>query len=193
MFTGIIEEIGTVDQIIHQRNLSALAVRARKVSTGTKLGDSIAVDGVCLTVIKRASGKLVFEMMQETLEKTTLKGLRPKDQVNLERALKVGDRWGGHFVTGHADQVGAIQQRIERKNYTQLVIGLDKKIAKYIVPKGSVCLDGISLTVGEVHKGTFSVFLIPFTKQMTTLGHKKSGDRVNIETDILAKYIINRH
>ena len=127
----------------------------------------------------------------ETLLKTTLGGRIPGDTVNLERALKVGDRIGGHFVTGHIDEVGVIREIIHKKNYTEFQIGLNRSLAKHIVPKGSVCLDGVSLTVGEVQRNFFSVYLIPFTKEGTTLGAKKKGAKINIETDILAKYVFN--
>lgn len=192
MFNGIVEEIGTVDALERRKNLSVLKVRARKVLQGTKLGDSIAVTGVCLTVTDKNKNVLAFDMMRETVNKTSLGRLRRGDKVNLERALKAGGRVSGHFVTGHIDSVGRIEQKIAEKNYEELSIRLPKGLGKYIVPKGSVALDGISLTVGRVGKGRFSVYLIPFTKKVTTLGAKKKGDSVNIETDILAKYLIGR-
>ncbi len=188
MFNGIVEEIGTVDALERRKNLSVLKVRARKVMSGTKLGDSIAVEGVCLTVTDKNKNILAFDMMRETVNKTSLGRLRRGDKVNLERALKAGGRVSGHFVTGHIDDVGRIEQRIVEANYEELSIRLPKRLGKYIVPKGSVALDGVSLTVGKVGKERFSVYLIPFTKQVTTLGMKKKGDPVNIETDILAKY-----
>ena len=192
MFNGIVEEIGVVDALDRRKNLSVLKVRARKVMSGTKPGDSIAVEGVCLTVTEKKKNILAFDMMRETVNKTSLGRLRRGDKVNLERALKAGARVSGHFVTGHIDDVGRVEQRIVEANYEELSIRLPKGLGKYIVPKGSVALDGVSLTVGKVGKDRFSVYLIPFTKQVTTLGSKKKGDRVNIETDILAKYILNR-
>lgn len=192
MFNGIVEEIGIVDALERRRNLSVLKVRARKVLPGTRLGDSIAVEGVCLTVTDKKKNVLAFDMMRETVNKTSLGKLRRGDKVNLERALKSGGRVSGHFVTGHIDEVGRVEQKIVAANYEELSIRLPKGLGKYIVPKGSVALDGVSLTVGKVGKGHFSVYLIPFTKQVTTLGSKKKGDWVNIETDILAKYILNR-
>ncbi len=191
MFNGIVEEIGIVDALERRKNLSVLKVRARKVLQGTKLGDSIAVEGVCLTVTDKKKNILAFDMMRETVNKTSLGRLHRGDQVNLERALKAGARVSGHFVTGHIDDVGRIEQKITEANYEELSIRLPKGLGKYIVPKGSVALDGVSLTVGKVGKGRFSVYLIPFTKRVTTLGAKKKGDPINIETDILAKYLFN--
>jgi riboflavin synthase len=189
MFNGIIEEMGVVDRINRRRNLSILKVRAQKILKGTKAGDSIAVNGVCLTVTDVAAHTLTFDLMKETLVRTSLGGLKPAARVNLERALRVGGRISGHFVTGHIDGVAVIQDRIDKTNDTDLRVSLAKELARYIVPKGSVCLDGVSLTVGEVKAAFFSVYLIPFTKEVTTLGFAKNGDKVNIETDILAKYI----
>src|SRR3989338_5410506 len=192
MFNGIVEEIGIVDALERRRNLSVLKVRARKVLQGTKLGDSIAVEGVCLTVTDKKKNVLGFDMMRETVNKTSLGRLRRGDKVNLERALKTGARVSGHFVTGHIDDVGRVEKKVSEANYEELAIRMPKGLGKYIVPKGSVALDGVSLTVGKVGKGRFSVYLIPFTKKVTTLGSKKKGDWVNIETDILAKYVLNR-
>ncbi|MCA9405103.1 MAG: riboflavin synthase [Candidatus Omnitrophica bacterium] len=192
MFTGIVEEIGTVDSITHKKNLSVLTVKAAKVLKGTKAGDSIAVNGVCLTVVRLNKTSAVFDIMKETLEKTSLADLKNRDKVNLERALRVSDRLSGHFVSGHVDAVMPIHRILEKENYTEIQIGLQKSLAKYFVPKGSVCVDGISLTVGEVKEKYFSVYLIPFTKEVTTIGTKRKGDKVNIETDILAKYILNK-
>jgi riboflavin synthase len=191
MFNGIVEEMGVIVSITHQTNLATLKVRARKVLKGTKLGDSIAVEGACLTVTEKKKNILAFDMMRETVSKTSLGQLRRGDKVNLERALKAGARVSGHFVTGHVDDVGRIEKKVAETNYEELSIRLPEKLGKYIVPKGSVALDGVSLTVGKVGKGRFSVYLIPFTKQVTTLGAKKKGDRVNIETDILAKYVFS--
>ncbi len=191
MFTGIVEEIGIVKSLTHLKNLSAIEIKAKKILKGTKLGDSIAIDGVCLTVIDIARDVFSFDLMKETLSATTLGSVKKDSKVNLERALRANGRFDGHFVTGHVDQVSAIKKIIAKKNLIELQIGLTKGLAKYFVPKGSVCVDGVSLTVGEVAKDYFSVYLIPFTKKVTTLGHKKVGDKVNVETDVLAKYILN--
>lgn len=193
MFSGIIEEIGIVEHISSKKNLSALKVRAQKTIKGVKPGASIAVDGTCLTVTGVKNNVLTFDIMRESLLATTLGNLKIKAKVNLERALKAGGRIDGHFVTGHVDTVGVIKDKVTKVNYTELRIGLTKDVARVIVPKGSVCLDGVSLTVGEVKKSFFSVYLIPFTEKGTTLGAKKKGDRVNIETDILAKYVVNKN
>lgn len=189
MFTGIIEETGIVKGIKDQNNLAHLEIQALKISKEVKKGESAAIDGVCLTVANIKKNILFFDIIKETLDKTTLGGLRVGSKVNLERALKVGDRLSGHFVTGHIDAVGIIKRRIHCGKNIELQISLEKKLRRYLVPKGSICLDGVSLTAGEVKKKSFSVHLIPFTKQVTTLGLKQEGDRVNIETDILAKYL----
>jgi len=193
MFSGIIEEIGTVEQINSKTNLSALKVRAKKILKGVKPGASIAVDGTCLTVTGIKSNVLTFDVMRESLLKTTLGSLKIKAKVNLERALMANGRIDGHFVTGHVDMVGVIKNKVTKASYTEIKISITKDLARYIVPKGSICLDGVSLTVGEVKQSYFSAYLIPFTKQVTTLGLKKKGDKVNIETDILAKYILNKN
>ena len=191
MFTGIIEDIGIVESIENKKNLSVLKIRAKKVARGVKAGDRIAVDGVCLTVTALHKNFLTFDVMRETLVKTTLGSLKLEQKVNLERALKMGDRLSGHFVTGHVDCVSRIKDLIKGKNYLELKMDLPKNLLKYVVSKGSVCMDGVSLTVGQVRKNHFSVYLIPFTKTTTTLGLKHKGDKLNIETDVLAKYIFN--
>ena len=191
MFTGIVEDIGIVKRMTRKRNLAVLAIEAKTICRDLKLGDSVAIDGVCLTVAAKDKNILSFDLVAETLKKTTLGQFKFGSKVNLERALKMNDRLSGHFVTGHVDAVSSIKKVIKKENYVELVIGLSKALAKYFVPKGSVCVDGVSLTVGEVRKDSFSVYLIPFTKEVTTLGTKKVGDTVNIETDILAKYILN--
>ena len=190
MFTGIVEDIGIVEGIERKDNLSLLKLRAKKAAQGMKVGDSIAVDGVCLTVTNVKKNLLTFDVMRETLLKTTLGLIKKQQKVNLERALKVGDRLSGHFVTGHVDVLAQIQAVVKTTNYLELKIAIAKNLVKYLVPKGSVCVDGVSLTVGQVKRDVFSVYLIPFTKTVTTLGLKKKGDRVNIETDILAKYVL---
>lgn len=192
MFSGIVEEIGITEQLKQMENLSTLNVRARRVIKGLKPGASVSVNGACLTVAAVKKNVLSFDMMRETLDRTTLGMLRKNAKVNLERALKANARIDGHFVTGHVDTVGTVQKINEKTNFTELVITLGKEASRTIVPKGSVCIDGVSLTVGPVTKSAFSVYLIPFTKKATTLGQLKKGDRVNIETDILAKYILNR-
>jgi len=189
MFSGIVEETGVVKEIVKKPNLCVLRLRAKKVLRDVKLGSSIAVDGVCLTVTGIKKDVLSFDIMLETMKKTTLGTVKPQTHVNLERSLKVNDRICGHFVSGHVDTVQTITKIITGENYTELQISLNKELLKYIVSKGSVALDGISLTVGDVRKKDFSVYLIPFTLEVTNLGYKKQGDPINIETDILAKYL----
>ena len=190
MFTGIVEESGIVKGLKPVKNLATLSVKAVQVRKGLKLGDSVAVNGVCLTVVGIKKDVLAFEIMKESLAKTTIGSLKSKDKVNLERALKADSRFGGHFVTGHVDGLGVIRRKVTQTNYVEFEITVAKELLRYIVPKGSVCLDGVSLTVGKVKKASFAVYLIPYTLKVTNLGQKKAGDRVNIETDILAKYIL---
>jgi len=192
MFTGIIEETGAVKAISSRKNLSVLKVRAKKVLKGAKPGTSISVNGACLTVTDIKQDTLVFDVMRETLLKTNLGIVRPGSRVNLERALKANSRMDGHFVTGHVDALGIVKQRIEQENYTEIQISAARDLMRYIAPKGSVSLDGVSLTIGEVKRTYFSVYLIPFTLEVTTLGSWKKGNKVNIETDILAKYILKK-
>ncbi|OGX37333.1 MAG: riboflavin synthase subunit alpha [Omnitrophica WOR_2 bacterium RIFCSPHIGHO2_02_FULL_52_10] len=190
MFNGIVEEIGIVKWVNAMKNLAVLEIQAPTVWKGAKRGGSMAVNGACLTVRDIRNKILVFDVMRETLLKTTLGSLKKGGRVNLERPLKANSRIDGHFVTGHVDGVGTINTKITGKNYTEIRVALKPDIAKYIVRKGSVCLDGVSLTVGKVTKKFFAVHLIPFTKKVTTLGQKGKGDKVNIETDILAKYML---
>ena len=192
MFTGIVEEKGVVAGLAHKKNLLILSVRTHKTAQRTKIGDSLAVDGVCLTVCHRRGRVLDFDVMKETIDKTTLKYLKTGSRVNLERALRYNGRVGGHFVLGHVEGVGIIEKKITIPNYVQYNIKIEKKLAFYLVSKGCVCLDGISLTVGWVRGNIFSVYIIPHTLKVTTLGDKKPSDKVNIETDILTKYILKQ-
>ena len=192
MFTGIVEEKGIVQSVEKKNNLFSLSIFANKILKNSKIGDSIAVDGVCLTIVSRRGQTLAFDMMKETIDKTTLKYLKKGSQVNLERSLKFGSRLGGHFVLGHVDGVGFIKKKVALPNYVEFQISMDKKLMRYVVPKGSICVDGISLTVGFVKKNYFSVYIIPHTLKITTLGRKKLLDKVNIETDIVAKYITDK-
>lgn len=193
MFTGLIEEQGRVEILEKKRNLFVLKISASKILKGTKKGDSIVVNGVCLTVVEvKKPRSLSFEMMKETIEKTTLQYVKPGSVVNLERALRAGSRLGGHFVTGHADGMGRIEKIVKQKNYVEFQISFDKSLKQFLVPKGSVAVDGVSLTVGKVKPAFFSIYLIPYTLKITNLGLRKEGDRVNIETDLLAKYILCR-
>ncbi len=190
MFTGIVEAQGVVKDLTKEKNLFVLKISASKIFKGTKKGDSICVNGVCLTVSSIQQKKLSFDIMRETILRTGLKNLKKRDSVNLERALTARSRFGGHFVTGHVDDVGVITACIKQKNYVEQRVHIHPKLMRFIVPKGSVCIEGVSLTVGEVKKDYFSVYLIPFTLRYTTLGVKKSGDTVNVEVDILARYVL---
>ena len=193
MFTGIIEEIGVIDRIEPKENLITFKVGANKILKGTKVGDSVSLDGVCLTVIDKSKTALTVDVMQETLNRTTLEQLKVGSVVNLERALKLSDRLSGHFVTGHIDEVGVVRNRIATSNNVELHITASRNLKRYIVAKGSMCVDGVSLTIGEVTSHFFAIHLIPHTKQVTTLGFKKKGDHVNLEADILAKYVVKEN
>lgn len=189
MFTGIIEEIGTVEKFEKSREPSLITIRAAGTAAGLKAGDSVSVDGVCLTVVRAGGGIFSAEAVEETLKRTTLSLRRPGDAVNLEGALTAGSKISGHFVTGHIDGTGEIVSARERKGQMTVEIKAEKGLLKGVVPKGSIAVDGISLTVGEVKESSFSVYIIPHTAGMTTLASKKAGDKVNLETDILGKYI----
>ncbi len=191
MFSGMIEEQGVVTDVRRRENLFVLKVRARKILKGVKIGDSVAVDGVCLTVTSKQKNSLSFDVMAETLRATTLKFLKVASKMNLERSFKMGDRLGGHFVSGHVDGVERVNSVIKKRNYVELVISLNKALRCYVVVKGSVCVNGVSLTVGRLQKGRFSVYLIAHTLCVTNLGTLRTGDTVNIETDILAKYFFS--
>ena len=192
MFTGIIQHLGEVKSIGTKANLMVLSVNAGPLAKNVRLGDSVAINGVCLTAARKKGTNVLFEAMRETIAKTGLRTLKAGSKVNLELALKADSRLGGHFVTGHVDEVAAIK-RVERAtNSVALTVGISKANRKYLAPKCSIALDGISLTVGKVGASEFSVYLIPYTLTATTLAGKKVGDLVNIETDILAKYVLNR-
>lgn len=188
MFTGIIEELGVVKGISKRGNYTLLEIRADKVSEDVKIGDSIAVNGACLTLVKKDVNRLSFEAMEETLRLTNLGGLHLNDAVNLERALKVGDRLSGHFVLGHIDAKAAIRKKTFVGDNLCFEINIPKGLNKYIAHKGSVAVDGISLTVADIRASTFSVYIIPHTFKNTTFKYKNAGSTVNIEVDMLAKY-----
>ncbi len=192
MFTGIIEAVAQVKAIEKRKNLFTLLVEKPKTFDDMGIGDSVANDGACLTVTLLKDGCLAFDLMKETLDATTLKHLSPGKKVNLERAMKADARLGGHFVTGHVDAVGKIKDIRTLPNYVEYRISLKKDLMRYVVPKGSVAIDGISLTVGKVKKDWFGVYFIPHTLKVTTIGSKKVGAEVNIETDLLAKYILKK-
>lgn len=189
MFTGIIEELGIVKTLGKKGSGYVLSVKAKKIPSDIKIGDSVSVNGACLTVIENVAGILKFDVSDETLKKTNIGELSASDKVNLERSLKVDSRLGGHFVTGHIDCTAKINQKEKIGDTVKIGFSLCADFSKYIVPKGSVAIDGISLTVGEVFKDSFSVYIIPHTLAHTTLAFKKQLDSVNVEFDILAKYV----
>ena len=193
MFTGIIEGIGKVIKInknTTNRSALQLIVDLGKHSKGLKIGQSVALNGVCLSVTKISKNKCSFEMIDETIKKTDLGNLKVGGIVNIERSLKVGDRMEGHFVLGHVDGVGIIKKIEKKPKEVKLWFEIPKKLSKYVVKKGSIALDGISLTVVDVKKNNASVCLIPHTMNVTNFNSKKVGDKINIETDILGKYIL---
>lgn len=188
MFTGIIEELGIVKSVSKKGDLRVLAVKADKIIEGIEIGDSVAVSGVCLTIVNIDKDILSFELLSETANITNLCKLTIGEKVNLERALKVGDRLSGHFVTGHIDCLGVIRNKTFFSKNLCFEIAVSVEFLKFIVPKCSVAVDGISLTIQAKKAGSFSVYLIPHTIKNTTLGFKGPSNKVNIEFDILAKY-----
>lgn len=191
MFSGIIEGIGQVRNISRSAGIATLEIRAGNIASDARIGDSIAVNGVCLTIVKIDDGLLSFQAIQETLRITNLGSLRIADQVNLERSLKIGDRLSGHFVTGHIDCMGLIRKKNYLNGNWAFEISVPENFIKYILPKGSVAVDGISLTIAARRSNMFMVHIIPHTLKNTTLGFKGSSSNVNIEFDILAKKLIS--
>ena len=185
MFTGIVEEVGTIKSVVS----GEIAINARTVLKNTKIGDSIAVNGVCLTVTKMTDGGFTADVMPETLRRSNLGRLHIGDRVNLERAMAANGRFGGHIVSGHIDGVGTVAQMKRESNAVWVKISADNDILRLIVEKGSIAIDGISLTVAEVTDKDFSVSIIPHTGSETTLLQKRIGDRVNLENDIVGKYV----
>ena len=189
MFTGIVEYLATVKKFSRKAGGAELFLDFPEFYNDLKLGESIAVNGACLTV-KEAKGTVAgFDVSSETLTKTTLGKLRNAEKVNIERALKVGDRLGGHFVTGHVDGIGNIKEKKQHENQCTMTFSVEKRFTDMMIEKGSVAIDGISLTIVDVVDGVFSVALIPYTLTSTTLGLKKIRDQVNIEIDMLGKWV----
>jgi riboflavin synthase len=193
VFTGIVEELGTVAGVEDQGDAVRLTVRATTALDGTALGDSISVNGCCLTVVAidhdSDGATWTADVMQETLDKTSLAGVTPGDPVNLERAVTADKRLGGHLVQGHVDGVGVVVHRKTSKHWEVVEISLPADLARYVVPKGSITVDGVSLTVVNVRPDSFTVSLIPETLERTTLGIRQPGDRVNLETDVIARHV----
>jgi riboflavin synthase len=199
MFTGIVEEMGTIIQIIRGAHSGQIVIGAQKILEDCKIGDSVAVSGACLTIIEIDAdnplapfGKgdsFVTDVSPETLRRTNLGELKRGDKVNLERSLRLQDRLGGHLVLGHVDEVGVISRLQSEDSATLMEVTVSSEAMRYIVFKGSVCIDGVSLTVANLSANAFEVSLIPYTKQITTMGMKKVNDKVNIEVDILSRYV----
>jgi len=189
MFTGIIEDKGKVIRLEHRGQEKKLTLELPINLTEVQLGDSININGVCLTIVEKRGRTIVLDLSSETLQKTVLGELKEGDQVNFERALKLTDRLGGHIVTGHIDGIGVITEKRKEGDFLQLKMRIPKSVSRYVVQKGSIAIDGISLTVNECEDEEIKMTLIPYTLKKTTLIDKKVGDLVNVEADILGKYV----
>lgn len=189
MFTGIVEELGEVTAVENLGDASRFRLRGPLVTEGAKHGDSIAVNGVCLTVVDFGDGEFTADVMAETLNRSSLGALEEGSRVNLERPMAVGDRLGGHIVQGHVDNVGTVLERKPSENWEIVKISLPADLTRYVVEKGSITVDGVSLTVVDAGPDFFTISLIPTTLALTTLGIKQPGDPVNLEVDVIAKYV----
>jgi riboflavin synthase len=189
VFTGIVEELGEITDVENLGDASRYRVRGPVVTEGAKHGDSIAVNGVCLTVVEFGDGAFTADVMAETLNRSSLGALGPGSRVNLERPMALGGRLGGHLVQGHVDGTGTVLGRTPAEHWEIVTISLPASLARYVVEKGSITVDGISLTVVEAATDHFTVSLIPTTLSLTTLGLKQPGDPVNLEVDVIAKYV----
>jgi riboflavin synthase len=189
VFTGIVEELGEITAVEEQSEASRFTVRGPVVTEGAKHGDSIAVNGVCLTVVEFGGGTFTADVMAETLKRSSLGALRPGSRVNLERPMALGGRLGGHLVQGHVDGTGTVLDRTPAEHWEIVKVSLPPELSRYVVEKGSITVDGISLTVVEAAADHFTVSLIPTTLALTTLGIKQPGDPVNLEVDVIAKYV----
>jgi riboflavin synthase len=189
MFTGIVETVGIIEKVEQGDDLTRLIVGAESIADGVKLGDSVAVNGGCLTVTSLLDGRFAFEAIPETMERTNLGDLKVGSRVNLERAMRAGDRLDGHIVQGHVDGVGTVRAVIQDGNDVRLQIDCDPELADCVVEKGSIAIDGVSLTVSALLPSGFEVALIPHTLEVTTLSDRQIHDRVNLEADVLGKYV----
>ena len=189
MFTGIVEEIGLVENVKKGPASASVTINAPAVTAGTKTGDSIAVNGICLTVTSLAGSTFTADIMHESLNRSFLSDLRRGSRVNLERAMAADGRFGGHIVSGHVDGTGIISAIREDDNAVWYTVRTSPAIMRYIVEKGSVTIDGVSLTVAAVTEDSFSVSVIPHTRQVTIMGDLRAGDKVNLENDIIGKYV----
>lgn len=189
MFTGIIEELGKVSAIEKQPDAIRLTIACKEVLSDLKRGDSISCSGTCLTAIEIDDQGFTADVMLETIRRSSLDGVKIGDPINLERAMSAATRFGGHIVQGHVDGVGEVVSREKSENWDWVKIRLPKELMKYVVHKGSITLDGISLTVNDIDGDVIAVSLIPETLRVTTLGYKNPGDKVNVEADVLAKHV----
>ena len=189
MFTGIIEELGTVERVTRGRVSAVIAIRAEHILSNLKIGDSVAVNGVCLTATGLTGHGFTADVMHETLDRSALAGLGPGSPVNLERAMAANGRFGGHIVAGHVDGVGTIAAIEQDDNAIWFTITAPAQVLRYVVEKGSIAIDGISLTVARVETDRFAVSVIPHTAAVTLLGLRRTGDRVNLESDLVGKYV----
>ena len=189
MFTGIVEEVGTVERVQRGARSAVLHIKARTVPEDLRLGDSVAVNGVCLTVVSHHAGGFAADVMHETLDRSALSDLRSGSRVNLERAMAANGRFGGHIVAGHVDGTGRIARLRRDDNAVWYTIQAGPEVLRYVVEKGSIAVDGISLTVARVEADRFSLSVIPHTAAVTTLGERRTGDRVNLECDVIGKYV----
>jgi riboflavin synthase len=189
MFTGLIEEVGTIERALRFGDAVRFLIRASLVTSDLRNGDSVCVNGACLTVNESSAGSFEVEAVEETVTKTTLGHLRPGDQVNLERSLRADGRLGGHIVQGHIDGVGEIIGIEERVSSWMFVIRIPENFRRYLVSTGSVAVDGVSLTIAEVKDCDIKISIIPHTYQNTTFGKSKTGEKVNVEVDLIGKYV----
>jgi riboflavin synthase len=189
MFTGIIEDKGKILRADVRGQGRRLILRVPPHLTDLQLGDSINVNGACLTVVEKTGDSMAVDVSSETLERTTFRGMREGDEVNLELAMRLSDRLGGHIVTGHVDAVGILVERRSEREFVHLKIQVPKSVSRYVVPRGSIAVDGISLTVNACDGDEIQMTLIPYTLEKTTLINKRVGDQVNLEADVLGKYV----
>ncbi|MBO8156735.1 MAG: riboflavin synthase [Bacillaceae bacterium] len=189
MFTGIVEEMGTVQRIKRGREALEIVIQCEKILEDIQIGDSISVNGVCLTVTEFSTKSFSVDVMPETFQATSLKSLTQGDSVNLERAMEANGRFGGHFVSGHVDSTGIIEKQYIKENALYMEVSVPDELTKFMLKKGSIAVDGTSLTIFDVKESGFTISLIPHTQQVTVLSRKKPGDLVNIECDMLTKYV----
>ena len=189
MFTGIVEDKGEILRVDVRGQGRRVILRVPPHLTDLHLGDSINVNGACLTVVEKAGDSVAVDVSSETLEKTTFREMREGDEVNLELAMRLSDRLGGHIVTGHVDAVGTLVERRSEQDFVHLKVQVPKSVSRYVVPKGSIAVDGISLTVNACDGDEIQMTLIPYTLEKTTLLNKRVGDRVNLEADVLGKFV----